>query len=673
MLHKKGVRYTNTMKEFAKTVFFYSPKAYKYIRKMFTLPHPSTIRKWLSSTECEPGFLEEVFLFLKREVFKNSWIQDCSLVHDSMSLRKQLVWEPDKGRYAGNVDVGTGENSELATEALVLMIVSLTRQFKCPIGFFYVNKINSSVLSTLISTAIIKLNEVGIQVWNVTCDGAPSNLQCFKKLGCNFDTNNLNTKFTVNNSNSSIEVYSIFDTCHMLKLARSSLADKRIIQSNIGDIKWQYISSLNAFQNELGLKFANKLSSQHINYKNSIMKVKLAAQTLSSGVADAIQYLQQKGEPSFQNSDATIYFIRQIDRIFDILNSRIPFSKGYKSPINPGNINTIRSVFNDTSDYLKNLKCENNLLVLGGRKMFILGFIVTMSSTIEISYKLLYRYQNPLKYVLTYKTSQDHLELFFGCIRARGGNNNNPNCVQFKKTLRQLLYTKNIIVENGNCSYYDIPGGDILDFRSDKRSIKKSTYNDDVFDELGVLGDEYKSILSSIHLKEYTGEILDYVAGYIVRNICKKIVCPFCIDILIDGQSDHSYKKNKNFTSFVTRGKLKTVSPAVSLILKEFEKSFQLIVVMQKKLHSNVKNNIFMLARKNILNKSNLFFFPNTHPINVDLGSPSHEHSLFSVLGDSYINIRMRHYAKEVNTKEVFKNKSSLRQKLTKLILFQNL
>jgi len=304
--------------------------------------------------------------------------------------------------------------------------------------------------------------------------------------------------------------------------------------------------------------------------------------------------------------------------------------------------------------------------------MFILGFIVTMSSTIEIAYKLLYRFQNPLKYVLTYKTSQDHIELFFGCIRARGGNNNNPNCVQFKKTLRQLLYTKNIIVENGNCSYYEIPGGDILDFRSEKRSITKSTNNDDVFDKLDVFGDEYKNLLSNIYLKEYTGEILDYIAGYIVRNISRKLVCPFCIDLLIDGQSDHGYTKNINFTSFITRGKLKIVSPAVSLILKELEKSFQLIVVMQKKLHANVKTNIVMLARKNILNKSNLFFFPNTHPINIELGSPSHEHKLFSVLSDSYINIRMRHYAKEVNAKEVLKNKSSLRQKLTKLILFQN-
>jgi len=85
---------------------------------------------------------------------------------------------------------------------------------------------------------------------------------------------------------------------------------------------------LNSFQNKLGLKFANKLTAQHINYRNAVMKVKLEAQTLSSGVADAIEYLCQKGNPSFRNSQATVYFIRQIDRLFDILNSRIPFSKG---------------------------------------------------------------------------------------------------------------------------------------------------------------------------------------------------------------------------------------------------------------------------------------------------------------------------------------------------------
>jgi len=147
--------------------------------------------------------------------------------------------------------------------------------------------------------------------------------------------------------------------------------------------------------------------------------------------------LCQKGETSFQNSEETVYFIRQIDRIFDKLHSRIPFSKAYKSPIHPGNINKVKSVLSDTTNYLKTLKFNGIPLILSGRKIFLIGFIVTMTSTLEIAYKLLGRAQSPLKYILTYKMSQDHLELFFSCIRSRGGSNNNPNYIQFKKTLRQ--------------------------------------------------------------------------------------------------------------------------------------------------------------------------------------------------------------------------------------------
>ncbi|KAE9523184.1 hypothetical protein AGLY_016417 [Aphis glycines] len=576
---KKGTRYYTEMKEFAKTLYFYSPRAYKYVRTLFLLPHHSTIRSWISSMKCEPG---------------------------EFSQNLQLIWESDKGKYAGNVEIGFGESSELATEVLVIMIVSLTKQFKCPVGFFYVNKIDSSILSTLLSTAIMKLHEISIKVWNVTCDGASANVQCFKKLGCNFDINSLNTKFSIQNS---LEVYATFDACHMLKLARSALADKRLFQSDNGDIKWSYIYLLNTFQNDLGLKFANKLTAQHINYRNSVMKFKLAAQTLSSGVADAIDYLCQKDESSFQNSEETVYFIRQIDRLFDILNSRIPFSKGYKSPIHPGNINTIKSVFSDTTNYLKTQKFNGIPLILSGRKMFLIGFIVTVMSTLEIAYKLLGRAQSPLKYILTYKMSQDHLELFFGCIRSRGGSNNNPNCIQ-------------CIIKSDNLDETEI--------------------------------DNYLDVLSSIELIGYTNEILDYIAGYIFKSICIKVVCPYCIDLsLKDDQTEHSYVKGTNFTSFVNRGKLKIVSLAVSNIIQELEKSFQVVIVINKKLHNNVKQNIVMLTKTNILNKSTLFFSPNSHPVNVDIGSPSHEYSLFTALSQSFVNIRMRHYAKEINSKQI--------------------
>lgn len=44
-----------------------------------------------------------------------------------------------------------------------------------------------------------------------------------------------------------------------------------------------------------------------------------------------------------------------------------------------------------------------------------------------------------LEYILTYKLSQDHLELFFGAIRARDGLNNNSTAKQFESAYRRLL------------------------------------------------------------------------------------------------------------------------------------------------------------------------------------------------------------------------------------------
>ncbi len=63
------------------------------------------------------------------------------------------------------------------------------------------------------------------------------------------------------------------------------------------------------------------------------MNVRLAAQTLSSSVANAIEFLDKSSKlPSFCNSHGTVKFIHTIDRLFDILNSRNPIAKGFKTP-----------------------------------------------------------------------------------------------------------------------------------------------------------------------------------------------------------------------------------------------------------------------------------------------------------------------------------------------------
>ena len=93
----------------------------------------------------------------------------------------------------------------------------------------------------------------------------------------------------------------------------------------------------------------------HILYHKMKIKVALAAQTLSSSVADAIEFYASLRLPQFQESDVTARFIRCIDRLFDFLNSCNPFGKGYKSPLRKSNECFWRSSILSELEYLKGI------------------------------------------------------------------------------------------------------------------------------------------------------------------------------------------------------------------------------------------------------------------------------------------------------------------------------
>ncbi|CAB4002143.1 DNA transposase THAP9 [Paramuricea clavata] len=79
----------------------------------------------------------------------------------------------------------------------------------------------------------------------------------------------------------------------------------------------------------------------------------------------------------------------------------------------------------------------------------------------------------PMNYILTYKFSQDHLELFFGAIRSSGGFNNNPTAEQFTAAYKRLLLRSSIQGRNGNCTKQDET--DTLEVIGDTYKAKSST------------------------------------------------------------------------------------------------------------------------------------------------------------------------------------------------------
>lgn len=372
------------------------------------------MRNWLSGINAEPGFipivLEEISKFPQTS-------RNCNLVFNAMLIKNQTTWKQWETEFSGQCDYGNGytlENTEgCATSVLVFMLVSLSGKWKWPIGHFFINSITSSVQCELVKNALSLCQQSGIKVWSVTCDGAYVNLATMNLLGCElFVTEYHKLRCSFKHLTADYHVYFVPDACHNLKLARNALSKLTVFKSSSGLIKWRHITELHDLQKDLNLKIANKLSDAHINFRGNIMKVKYAAQTLSQSTADAMDFLKLTEIDGFRDCTATIEFIRIIDETFDFLNSRNPFAKELKKPIYMNNISNLQKNMEKNMNYLFSLTTEANIpLCKGGRKTFISGFAAAIKSIFSIVTDILN--DLPLKYLMTYRFSQDHLELFF--------------------------------------------------------------------------------------------------------------------------------------------------------------------------------------------------------------------------------------------------------------------
>ena len=153
--------------------------------------------------------------------------------------------------------------------------------------------------------------EKQIRIRNITCDGAAANQTMFNLLGCSLDP--CDPKPYFQHPTMGHNVYATLDICHMIKLARNALAEGGSFSTpEHENICCQYVQDLAKLQDDIGLHLANKLSSSHINWRKQKMKVKLAAQTFSRSVADALQYLCDCKADGFLRSSATIEFITQV-------------------------------------------------------------------------------------------------------------------------------------------------------------------------------------------------------------------------------------------------------------------------------------------------------------------------------------------------------------------------
>lgn len=176
---------------------------------------------------------------------------------------------------------------------------------------------------------------------------------------------------------------------------------------------------------------------------------------MSSSVADAIDFCREDLQlEEFQNSEATTEFIRIFDSLFDCFNSKSLFGKQFKAPISVENYRNILILFDKSEAYIKSLSKENGQNILSSKlKTGYLGFICAIHSFKNMFQDMILK--GPLTFLLGYKFSQDHLELFNGHIRSALGANNNPTCKQFESIFKRMLVKLELRGVKGNCTKQD--------------------------------------------------------------------------------------------------------------------------------------------------------------------------------------------------------------------------
>lgn len=680
---KNGQNYPESVRQLCLSVHFHSPSAYNVLRETFNknIPHPHTIASWYrySNIKSHPGIHKETLERLKTMCAeikaKSGQPLVCCLINDEMFIKKQVLWCNQSQKYFGYVSYGIKPDETLlpiANEALVFMLSGINFHFEFPIGYHFIKSLSSDEKAKLLSEIITEVTKCGVIIKCITFDGLRANFKMCADLKANLDIFSKDFKPYIENPVNGDKIYIILDNCHAEKLIRNTLGNKGVIyDGDMNRIEWKHLINLEKISRENGLR-THKLTKKHIDFKSSIMNVKIASETLSNSVADSLQFLLDKGVNGFTQVAPLIQMIRTFNNLFDIFNSRSILNKEmFKRAMNATNKDEIVHFFKEAEKYIKKLKIDGTVGTSGKMKKILLvnsqnstgfkGYIINMASLEQLYHELV----EEKKYVdalHTYALSQDHIEIFFGKIRSFHGHNNNPDVVNFQSAYKKLCNSIHVMVpEQSNCRKFQMElssltwKSDVYFVSSRRPLLLNNKLDADFMAKVNAEREKICSDVTTLDQMDRTNYLIDDCVGasisYVARQIEEKIensfFCDDCKSIFIE--NDHmSY----GFKRYVTKR-----LPCRS--------TYYICSVADKFLRTHRWND-----RSEFKIKYFLIFqeidFDKLYVNSLFEGHQEHKFHLVKSIINEYTRIRGNQLSKNVTTEEM---KQILRSRLNKMIL----
>ncbi|XP_062430290.1 DNA transposase THAP9 isoform X2 [Rhea pennata] len=657
--------YSLEMKQFACVLHLYHNKAYDYLRKIFPLPHPSSLTNWLSNSDAAPGFSSDIFIRLQERVEKGDQAYCyCALMVQDMALQKQQEWDPQTQCFTGFVDVGAGaldaDEAPLASEVVILMAVGITSPWRAPLGYFFVNSLSGYLLAQLLRQTISKLNNIGIAVLSVTSGATARGAEVARALGIRIDPDRIQCTFQHPPSSAHCITY-FFDTCHALQLIRNALQCFQKIKCLSEAAHWQHVVELAALQEKRVLQLRSPRSGCPGSEELRYFKVNLATQVFSEGVADALEHLQKLGLASFQNCSGTIKFVRLMSHLCDVFHGRSPYGRGLRGPLLAGNYSKISHLFYEARSFFVTLTDSlGRCIIKSKRKLGFLSFLLNAESLKWLYTNYVLPEGMPLHRLLTYTFSLDQLELFLRALRQAIVGGGNPTCAAFQAAYYKLLASCSLAPAlqhsdgSGNVSTLDISIFRRTDLtlgniRSQYEPARRRTLGTEYPFGAGLL--LHDSALSnaltdlSLHAQSIT-----CTSGFVAEQLASDLQCEACVASLFE--SDESSLKHGAVLYVKKLGGVSLPSSSVCHITSISE---QVLRTYAKVRNCNKNSKLWDLFLEQkifceLLGQSPLFPLLTDHLFDGESCIDNHYTILLKEIMRCYLQVRTNH-AKNLNLK----------------------
>lgn len=420
-------KYSEHVRRFSLRQQYYSTAAYESLRIFFSkhLPARRTLQLWYSSIDGTPGVCRDALSILREKadqyLTENDHHLHLTLQYDDVHIRKQLCYCPEKEEFIGfptytSTSKDTTDTAPaLAYEALVYMVVG--NDFKLAVGYELCNGLDAIDRAALTLQVIKEIEAVGVRVISLTGDGLAGNKSAAEALGARFD---LDQPYFKSPSYPEQKIYIIFDPPHMMKLVRKHFS-KNYIYHNDQLVDWNLLEVLVNKQSLDNFSLCNKLTNLHMNWHQKPMNVRLAVETISNSVANALELLCKDGYEEFKDNANTVEFIRYFNDGFDALNfgSNIKTDNRYKQPLNVESADQIFQFGERLEQYITQLEyrtpAKSQPLWKSSVGMGFSGFYFNFISLRGIYEDFVLN--GPIDTFIPFQFSQDHLETFFSLIR----------------------------------------------------------------------------------------------------------------------------------------------------------------------------------------------------------------------------------------------------------------